>query len=89
MNLEKDLAAISYKYTNESIQKKNAAAIQRYNAKIRKRGRTNALIGGLLNTGSTALGAAVTAAGLGLFGTKGSTFTGAVTNDGMYGAWAG
>lgn len=89
MNLEKDLAAISYKYTNEAIRKKNAAAIQRYNAKIHKRGRTNALIGGLLNIGGSVLGTAVTASGLGLFGTRGSTFTGAVTNDGMYGAWAG
>lgn len=89
MNLEKDLAAISYKYTNEAIQKKNAAAIQRYNAKIHKRGRTNALIGGLLNIGGSVLSSVGTAGTMGLFGTGGSTFADAVTNDGMYGAWAG
>ena len=70
MNLEKDLAAISYKYTNESIQKKNAAAIQRYNAKIHKRGRTNALIGGLIGTAAGTTGSVLTGLSLKAWGGK-------------------
>lgn len=70
MNLEKDLAAISYKYTNESIQKKNAAAIQRYNAKIHKRGRTNALIGGLIGTAAGTVGSVLTGLSLKAWGGK-------------------
>ena len=70
MNLEKDLAAISYKYTHESIQKKNAAAIQRYNAKIHKRGRTNALIGGLIGTAAGTTGSVLTGLSLKAWGGK-------------------
>ena len=70
MNLEKDLAAISYKYTNESIQKNNAAAIQRYNAKIHKRGRTNALIGGLIGTAAGTTGSVLTGLSLKAWGGK-------------------
>lgn len=70
MNLEKDLAAISYKYTNEAIQKKNAAAIQRYNAKIHKRGRTNALIGGLIGTTAGTVGSVLTGLSLKAWGGK-------------------
>lgn len=93
LNLEKDLAAISYKYTNEAIQKKNAAAVQRYNAEIHKRGRTNALIGGLLNIGSTVAGSGLLAAKAGYIGglpadkAAANTFAGATTKGGMYGAW--
>lgn len=53
MNLDQDLSAIYYRYTNEAIQKKNAAAIQRYNAGVYGRNRTNALIGGLLGAGNS------------------------------------
>ena len=70
MNLEKDLAAISYKYTNESIQKKNASAIQRYNAKIHKRSRTNALIGGLIGTAAGTTGSVLTGLSLKAWGGK-------------------
>lgn len=70
MNLEKDLAAISYKYTNEAIQKKNAAAIQRYNAKIHKHGRTNALIGGLIGTAAGTTGSVLTGLSLKAWGGK-------------------
>ena len=52
MNLDQDLSAIYYRYTNEAIQKKNAALALRYNADVYKKNRTNALIGGLLESGT-------------------------------------
>lgn len=68
MNLDQDLSAIYYRYTNEAIQKKNAARIQRYNAKVYGRNRTNALIGGLLDTGAGVAEGGLKGYQLGLWG---------------------
>lgn len=92
MNLDQDLSAIYYKYTNEAIQKRNAAAIQRYNAKVYKKNRTNALIGGYLDVGTGIANTGLKGYDMGLWGrtgSKGITFDGAVDNTGLYGQWAG
>lgn len=52
MNLDQDLSAIYYRYTNEAIKYKNAAMAQKFNADVYKRNRTNAMIGGLLEAGT-------------------------------------
>ena len=91
MNLDQDLSAIYYRYTNEAIQKKNAAAIQRYNAGVHKRNRTNALLGGYLNVATSIANTGLKGYDMGLWGSKstGITFDGPVDASGMYGAWAG
>ena len=43
-NLGKDVSAINYKYDNEAIQHKNAAAVADYNAKIAEKNRKNRII---------------------------------------------
>lgn len=91
-NLEDDLSAISYAYSNEAIKKKNEAKLQRYNADVYKRNRTNALIGGLLNTTAGIASSAIMANELGLFGGSPSvtgTGVGNITADGMYGLYGG
>lgn len=68
MNLDQDLSAIYYRYSNEAIQKKNAARVQKYNAGVYKKNRANALIGGLLDTGATAMNTGLKGYELGLWG---------------------
>jgi len=55
-NLDKDLSAIAHRYENVAVQAKNAAKMQRYNADVYKRNRTNALIGGMLGATATSIG---------------------------------
>lgn len=48
-NLDKDLAAIRYKYYNEAIQHKNQAKVYEYNAEVSERNAKDAKISGFLN----------------------------------------
>lgn len=66
-NLDKDLAAIRYKYYNEAIQHKNQAKIYEYNAKVAERNAEDARLSGFLNMVSTIGGGALTGYKLGLF----------------------
>ena len=58
-NLDKDLAAIRYKYYNEAIQHKNQAKVYEYNANIAEKNAKDAKISGFLGAlksiGNTAL----------------------------------
>lgn len=65
-NLDKDLAAIRYKYYNEAIQHKNQAKIYRYNADTLKENAKDAKLSGFLGV-ATAIGSgALTGYRLGL-----------------------
>lgn len=60
-NLDKDLAALDYKYANEAIQHKNLARMYDYNAGVAKRNKRDAQISSFLSplislTGSAAYG---------------------------------
>lgn len=68
MNLDQDLSAIYYRYTNEAIQKKNLARAYKYNANVYAKNRTNALIGGLLDSGTTVANTGLQGYKLGLWG---------------------
>lgn len=91
MNLGKDISAINYKYGNEAIQHKNKAAMLEYNAKMSEINRKNRITSSWLKAGTEIVKSAGSAATMGAFGgtPKVTGYTGAVTNDGMYGAWGG
>lgn len=65
-NLDKDLAAIRYKYYNEAIQHKNQAKVYEYNAEVAERNAEDARLSGFLNMVSTIGGGALTGYKLGL-----------------------
>ena len=69
-NLDKDLAAIRYKYYNEAIQHKNQAKVYEYNAKIAEKNAKDAKISGFLDMLSAVGGNAIKAFDLGIFGDK-------------------
>lgn len=74
-----------------TYDKQFANEVEKYKAEMAER---NALIGGLTSMAGTVVGGALggpLGASLGgaLFGKAGNTYSGAVTNDGMYGAYAG
>ena len=86
-NLSKDVSAINYKYGNEAIQHLNRAEILEYNADIAEKNRKNRILSSWISAGGEALGAAVNVARFA--GSGVGSYSGAVTNDGMYGAWGG
>lgn len=65
-NLDKDLAAIRYKYYNEAIQHKNQAVIYEHNAKILDKNAEDAQLSGFLGMVSSITGGALTGYKLGL-----------------------
>ena len=65
-NLDKDLAAIRYKYYNEAIQHKNQAKVYEYNAEVAERNAKDAKISGFLNMVSAIGGGALTGYKLGI-----------------------
>lgn len=65
-NLDKDLAALRWKYTNEATQHKNQAKIYDYNASIARRNRNNAVISSFLSPVASLGNSVVTAYGMGL-----------------------
>lgn len=65
-NLDKDLAAIRYKYYNEAIQHKNQAKVYERNAEIAERNAEDARLSGFLNMVSSIGGGALTGYKLGL-----------------------
>ena len=91
MNLGKDVSAINYKYGNEARQYKNKAAMLEYNAEISEINRKNRITSSWLKSGLEIAETFGSAAAMGAFGRtpKLTGFTGAVSNDGMYGAWGG
>lgn len=87
-NLGKDISAINYRYGNEAIQHMNTANILEYNAAISEANRKNRILSSFLGAGQALAGGLLGAYRLGAFG-SGTTYSGAVTPDGMYGAWGG
>lgn len=74
-----------------TYEKQFANEVEKYKAEMAER---NALIGGLTSMAGTVVGGALggplgASLGSALFGKAGNTYSGAVTNDGMYGAYAG
>lgn len=59
-NLDKDLAAMDYRYANEAIQHRNLARGYQYNAKIAKSNRTQGIISSFLAPAVDIAGGAVT-----------------------------
>lgn len=66
-NLDKDLAAIRYKYYNEANQHKNQAAIYEYNANVMEKNAKDAKISGFLGAISSIGSSAAKAYDWGLF----------------------
>ena len=93
VNLSSDLSALHFNSENRAIQAENQAAMYRYNAKTAQYNKTSAIIGGSLNTAASVASSITAGYKSGAFGGSStprvSGYTGAVTNDGMYGAWAG
>ena len=56
-NLDKDLSAINYKYSNEAIQHENKAKAFDYSAKIAKKNRLSAMVGSYIGAASSAVSA--------------------------------
>ena len=67
-NLDKDLAAIRYKYYNEAIQHKNQAKVYEYNANIAEKNAKDAKISGFLGALTSVAGTALSGYQLGVFG---------------------
>jgi hypothetical protein len=91
-NLAEDLSALRYRYGAEAANHETGALNYRYNAGIAKRNRKVGVLASSLNTVSAAANGV-----LGYYNAGGfsgspkvkNTYKGAVTNNGMYGAWAG
>lgn len=90
-NLSEDLSALRYKYGAEAAGHKTSALNNYYNARIQKKNRRiGVLASGINVTGAAAKGVmGIYSAGALTSKAPGNTYKGAVTNDGMYGAWAG
>lgn len=93
-NLSEDLSALKYKYDAEAAAHGTAALNYKYNAKMAKKNRRMGVLASSLNitsAGARGVSGVYSAGGFG--GGSGSkagstTYTGARTADGMYGAWS-
>lgn len=54
VNLASDLSALHFNSENKAIQAENEALMYKFNAKVAKRNKTSAIIGGSLNTAASA-----------------------------------
>lgn len=90
-NLSEDLSALRYKYGAEAAGHRTNALNYRYNADVAKKNRRIGLLASGINTTSAASKGLMGMYEVGALTSKvpGSTYKGAVTNDGMYGAWVG
>lgn len=92
VNLASDLSALHFNSENRAIQAENQAKMYRFNANVAKKNKTSAVIGGSLNTASSAANSVLSGYTSGAFGSKtnvaGSKVSGIKTDaSGMYGAW--
>lgn len=69
-NLDKDLAAIRYKYYSEASGHKKQAEIYDYNAKVAEKNAKDAKLSGFLGAVTSVAGNALSAYSLGIFGGK-------------------
>jgi hypothetical protein len=93
VNLASDLSALHFNSENRAIQSENESLMYNFNSKVARLNKTSAVIGGSLNTAAAVASSISGGYASGAFG-GGSTpkvtgYTGAVSNNGMYGAWAG
>ena len=93
VNLASDLSALHFNSENRAIQAENQAKMYRFNAKVARRNKTSAIIGGALGVSAATSNGVTSGYTSGAFG-SGSTskvtgYSGAVSNNGMYGAWGG
>ena len=92
-NLAEDLSALRYRYGAEAMKHKNAAVNYKYNALVNKQNRKMGVLASSLNVASSVASGVSGLYSAGYIGgsktPKLSGYTGAVSNDGMYGAWAG
>lgn len=90
-NLSEDISALRYKYGAEAAGHKTSALNNYYNAKIQKRNRRVGLLASGINVTGAAAKGVMGIYNVGALTSKvpGNTYKGAVTNDGMYGVWAG
>lgn len=89
-NMSEDLSALRYRYGAEAAQHENAALNYKYNAAVAKKNRKIGILGSAIKTfGAAAKGVSNVYSGGYLSSTPKTTFSGAVDNSGMYGAWAG
>jgi cellobiose-specific phosphotransferase system component IIA len=95
-NLSEDLSALKYKYDAEAAKYGTQANMYKQHAKMadynRRMGILASSIKGVGNTSMAVLAAGKTmgwGAGAGGASTPRTTYTGAVDNSGMYGAWGG
>ena len=92
-NLAEDLSALRYRYGAEAMKHKNAALNYKYNAAVNKQNRKMGVLASALNVTSAAASGVSGLYSKGYIGgsksPKLSGYTGAVSNNGLYGAWAG
>lgn len=69
-NLSKDLSALKYQYDNKAVKALNEAQMHKFNAKVARMNRGNAIIGGTFNTLSSVIGSGAQTYEWGLWGGK-------------------
>lgn len=87
-NLAEDLSALRYRYGAEAAGHATAALNYKYNAAVAKRNRRVGVLASSINTIGAAARGVSNIYGTGMLGgktTPRTTFSGPVTNDGMYG----